>query len=389
MKILLDIETFILPLQQKFKQATSRNLIDTLRESVVKSNNMPKNSQSAGKIVRVTPQAAIAGGEVFIECENVPVQPGSEIRCYFNNVASSLIAASPQRIIAIIPDDELELLNGDTEVRLVCDEQSTKNNYKIKTSHKLADDLHLVANPAVDPDDDRLIVTRSGSRGQQLPVTLFRLSLDGSLEEISGDIMNPTGIAFNMSGEMFVTSRAEGTVYRVNGADESVPFASDMGTATGIAFNQNGEMFVGDRAGTIYKVNAVGETQIFATLEQSIAAYHLAFGRDGALYVTRPNVASFDSIMKIDADGEVSIFYRGLGRPQGLAFDREGNLYVAACLRQRRGIIRITPDGREAELFVAGMNIVGLCFGRNGEMFIATNDSIFSLQLGIYGTLLS
>ncbi len=349
---------------------------------------MPKNSQQTGKIIRVTPQAAIAGGEVFIDCEDIPVRSGSTVNCFFNNVASFISAASSQRVIATVPEDDLGLVAGETEIQLVCDEQRARDNYKIKTARKLADDLHLVANPAFDPDDERLIVTRSGSRGQQLPVTLFRLSLDGSLEEISGDVMNPTGIALNKSGEMFVTSRAEGTVYRVNRADEAVPFASEMGTATGIAFNRRDEMFVGDRAGTIYKVDAVGETKVFATLEQSIAAYHLAFGPEGALYVTRPNVASFDSIMKIDEDGEVSTFYRGLGRPQGLAFDRDGNLYVAACLRQRRGIIRITPDGK-AELFVAGMNIVGLCFGKNGEMLIATNNSIFSLQLGIYGTLLS
>lgn len=349
---------------------------------------MPKNSQPAGRVIRVTPQAAIAGGEVFIECEKLPVRPGSEIRCYFNNVSSSIAAASSRRVIATVPDDVLESVGGETEVRLVCDERLTIENYRIKTSHKIADDLHLVANPAVDPDDDRLIVTRSGSRGQQLPITLFRLSADGELEEISGDVMNPTGIAFNQSGEMFVTSRAEGTVYRINRADDTTPFASDLGTATGMAFNKLGEMFVGDRAGTIYKINHIGEAEVFATLEQSIAAYHLAFGVDDALYVTRPNVASFDSIMKIDPDGEVSTFYRGLGRPQGLAFDRDGNLYVAACLRQRRGIVRITPDGETAELFVAGMNIVGLCFGRNGEMFIATNQAVFSLQLGIYGTLL-
>jgi sugar lactone lactonase YvrE len=91
--------------------------------------------------------------------------------------------------------------------------------------------------------------------------------------------------------------------------------------------------------------------------------------------------------MRVDEYGEVSTFYRGLGRPQGLAFDREGNLYVAASLRQRRGIVRISPDGKDAEMFVAGMNIVGLCFGSNGEMFIATNEAIFSLPLGIYGTL--
>jgi len=32
--------------------------------------------------------------------------------------------------------------------------------------------------------------------------------------------------------------------------------------------------------------------------------------------------------------------------------------------------------------------MVGLCFTRNGEMVVATSDAVFSLNLGIYGTLL-
>lgn len=342
-------------------------------------------TKQAGTILRVTPPNAIAGGEVIIECRDFPVERGSGVRCYFNDGTAEIIGASSQRVLAIVP--EREQVGGETQVKLFCDERYSNTYRKVIIGEKLRDNLHIVANPAFDPDDESLIVTRSGSRGQQLPVTLYRLYLNGALEEISGDVMNPTGIAFNPSGQLFVTSRAEGTVYRITKDNEAIPFASDLGIATGLAFDRRGNMYVGDRAGTIYKINSIGESEVFAKLEQSIAAYHLAFGADGILYVTRPNVASFDSVMRIDEDGEVSTFYRGLGRPQGLAFDRNGNLYVAACLRQRRGIIRIAPDGTDAEVFVAGMNLVGLCFGANGEMFIAANDAIYSLPLGIYGIL--
>src|SRR5581483_1622003 len=51
-----------------------------------------------------------------------------------------------------------------------------------------------------------------------------------------------------------------------------------------------------------------------------------------ATCLTGPTTSSFDSIYKIDPQGTVSTFYRGLGRPQGLAFDNHGNLYVAASL---------------------------------------------------------
>ena len=104
--------------------------------------------------------------------------------------------------------------------------------------------------------------------------------------------------------------------------------------------------------------------------------------------MTGPTVSSFDAITRINEDGEPTEFYRGLGRPQGLAFDREGNLYVAASLRGRRGIVRISPDAARAEIVVAGMNLVGLAFSAKGEMVLATNEAVYSLPLGIYGTLI-
>ncbi|MCU0240451.1 MAG: hypothetical protein MUC29_13510 [Pyrinomonadaceae bacterium] len=247
--------------------------------------------------------------------------------------------------------------------------------------------MHIVANPAVDPKNGAIILTRSGGRGQKLPVTLFRLESDGYLQEMPADVLNPTGIAFSNGGNLFVTNRADGEVYRINFDEEVVPFASELGIATGIAFDKNSSMFIGDRSGTIHKVSKVGEVESFARLEPSVAAYHIAFGTDGKLYVSAPQLASFESVWQIDEFGEVRIFYRGLGRPQGIAFDTNGNMYIAACLRGKRGIVRITPD-REAELIVAGMNVVGLCFTKQGEMIVATNEEVFSLPMNIYGTLL-
>jgi len=99
-------------------------------------------------------------------------------------------------------------------------------------------------------------------------------------------------------------------------------------------------------------------------------------------------MTSFDSIWRISPDGDINMFFRGLGRPQGLAFDRDGNLYVAATLRGRRGIIRISPNGTEAKVVVAGVNLVGLAFSSEGEMAVVSIDSVYSLPVQIKGTLL-
>ena len=334
--------------------------------------------------MRVDPAASLPGGEVVIECADYDT---SDLRaCYplFGAVIAQAVGLSSRRALAIVPDAGL---GGETEVLLSSQgEVSEPSRFIVGT--KLVEDLHPVANPAFDPDDGALFVTRSGSRGQQMPVSIFRINASGELDAFSGDVTNPTGIAFDPSGQMFVSSRLDGTVYRMSSFGEPVAFAKNLGVATGLAFDREGRLYVGDRTGTIYRVNGIGEERPFAQLEPSVSAYHLAFGPDDALYVTGPTVSSFDCIMRVDEQGEASVFYRGLGRPQGLAFDREGNLYVAASLKGRRGIVKITPDGGEAEMAVAGMNVIGLAFSATGDMVVATNEAVYSLPLGIYGTLL-
>jgi sugar lactone lactonase YvrE len=338
----------------------------------------------AGRIISVNPPYAIPGGEVSIECENFQIDNYDEYRCFFDGQRARIVAASSTRVLVIVPETF-----DTTDVEIYLESGGDRSEpFNIKVGKKIADDLHIVANPAVDPNNDQLILTRSGSRGQKLPVTLFRLEADGFLTEIGADILNPTGIAFDRDGDLFVTNRADGEVCRITAGDEAVPFASELGIATGIAFDGEGRMYVGDRSGTIYRIEGFGRAESFAILEPSVSAYHLAFGTDGRLYVTAPKLSGFDAVYAIDRDGYEQIYCRGFGRPQGLAFDRDGNLYCAACFEGRHGIVRISPNGEKSEMFVAGMNVVGLCFTRKGEMIVATNEEVYSLPVGIYGVLL-
>jgi sugar lactone lactonase YvrE len=331
------------------------------------------------KILRIDPVMAIPGGEIAIDCEGFDTSDPTLCTVWFGTQRAPIVALSPKRVLAIVPEMRE---NGPVSVSL--ESRGHKSEpASVLVAKRLAEELHPVANPAFDPDDGSLFVTRSGSRGEQLPVTLFRIDVSGDVNEFSGDITNPTGIAFDSSGQMFVSSRMDGNIYRITPFKEAVPFATNLGVATGIAFDHSDTMFVGDRTGTIYKVNSIGEETAWAQLEPSVSAYHLAFGPDEALYVTGPTVASFDSVMRINANGEVGVFYKGLGRPQGLALDKSGNLYVAASLRGRRGIVRISPDGKNAAMLVAGINLVGLAFNSTGVMAVASTDSIYSLQFEV------
>ena len=59
-----------------------------------------------------------------------------------------------------------------------------------------------------------------------------------------------------------------------------------------------GNLYVGDRSGTIFKIGRDRQIFVFAMLEPSVAAYHLAFGNDGNLYVTGPTTSSFDAVYR-------------------------------------------------------------------------------------------
>ncbi len=244
---------------------------------------------------------------------------------------------------------------------------------------QIADSLYPVANPAIDSFGN-IFVTFSGSRGQKTPVSVYKIDLNYTPKPFVTDIMNATGLAFDRDGMLYVSSRYEGNVYQVTPAGTASVYVEGMGVATGIAFDADENLYVGDRSGTIFKISRSRQIYVFATLEPSIAAYHLTMGLDGQLYVTGPTTSSFDSIYRIAPTGEVEIFYRGLGRPQGMAVDAEGRLYVAASLGGRRGVVRI-DERRAPELFLSGPGHCG-----PGVFSIAGPDGLRPIMLCIAWT---
>jgi sugar lactone lactonase YvrE len=250
-------------------------------------------------------------------------------------------------------------------------------------AHELSNGLHPVTSPAVSRSG-MVYATISGPRGKQTPVSVVRVSPDGRGTPFVTGILNATGLAFSPDGDLFVTSRAEGTVYRVDGAGESTLYAEGMGVATGAAFDAHGNLFVGDRSGTIFKIDPQRKIFVYATLEPSVSAYHLAVDSTGTLFVTGPTLCSNDTIWAIDTHGESRPWFRGLGRPQGLALSKEGDVYLAACLHGRKGLVRVTPKG-EASLVVSGNNIVGVAFSPLGTTILTTGEAVYDVDLGVEG----
>jgi sugar lactone lactonase YvrE len=336
-----------------------------------------KNADGNPRIEAIEPPAALPGGEVRIIGKSLKAPNLSRPEVVFSGVRGSIVVSSEEFVIARVP---YGAHSGQVTVQT---NGHQSNGREIKVAQPIAENLHPVSNPALDGEGN-IYVTFSGGRGQKVPVSVYKIDTNYNVRPFLSDLMNATGIAFDQDGQMYVSSRYEGAVYRVAPNGTMTTYAEGMGIATGIAFDHQQNLYVGDRTGTIWRIAKDRQMFVFATLEPSVAAYHLAFSPDGSLYVTGPTTSSFDAVTTIDPHGTVSIFYRGLGRPQGLAFDAQGNLYVAASLAGKRGIVKITPD-RKASLVVAGHNIIGLAFTRTGGAVLATTTAVFHLTWGLQG----
>jgi sugar lactone lactonase YvrE len=176
-----------------------------------------------------------------------------------------------------------------------------------------------------------------------------------------------------------VSSRFEGNVYRLAADGTAEPFATDLGVACGLTFDADGTLYVGDRSGTIFKVDRKGHARTFASLPASVAAFHLAVGPDRTLYVTAPTLSSYDAIYRIDRDGTVNSAHTGFGRPQGLAFDASGTLFVVDALAGNSGLFRVGKSG-PPELVLAGPGLVGVAFGPHGGLVVCSNDTAYRLS---------
>ncbi len=334
-----------------------------------------KSADPKPLISQVSPPAAIAGGELQIRGKGFV--KNDRPRVTIGDVSAPIIIGSDSFVIARVPEGatagELVIENG---------EQSSES-WACDIGVPIADSLHPVSSPAIDSFGN-IYTTFSGSRGQKVPVAVYKVDLNFTMKPFINDLMNATGLAFDSQGMLYISSRYDGIVYQVTPNGSMSTFVEGMGVATGIAFDSKGNLYVGDRSGTIFKISPNRQIFVFTTLEPSIAAYHLAFGPDDVLYVAGPTTSSFDAVYRVSQDGEVDTFYRGLGRPQGLAFDDQGRLYVAASLSGRKGIVRIYPDKR-ADLFASGPGIVGLAFSPSRAMVIATTNALYRVDVGIRG----
>lgn len=331
------------------------------------------SSATRPRLASIQPLWAVQGGRLTIEgtdlVSHADVVPDVRLGVH----PAQVVAASSRTVTVIVP---AEADGGHTPVRF---EGALGETAIVEIGERTATGLHQVDSPAIDREG-RVYLTYSGARGEQSPVSLFRIGRDGFRAPFLSGITNATSMAFSPDGQLHVSSRFEGVVYRVNDDGTYETVVSDLGVACGLAFSPDGTLYVGDRSGTVFRVSTSGRAIPFATLPASVAAFHLAWGPDDGLYVTSPTLSSRDSVYRLDHTGKVDTICSSFGRPQGLAFDAQGHLYVVEALAGVSGIYRVDQDGATSRV-LAARALVGLAFDPVGGLVVVSNDSAYRLDL--------
>ncbi len=116
--------------------------------------------KKAGKINSISPEFAVPGGELTIECSGFQLNSERDFACYIGGEKCRIVGASAERVLAIVPERSAA---EPTLLQLVSGGESGEP-VELILGRKLVGDMHMVGNPAIDPTDDSIILTRSGSR---------------------------------------------------------------------------------------------------------------------------------------------------------------------------------------------------------------------------------
>ena len=189
----------------------------------------------------------------------------------------------------------------------------------------------------------------------------------GGVESYFAGVTAPFGLAFDRSGNLFVSEADASTnsIIKVTPSGVQSTFASGLDGPNGLAFDSSGNLFEADASsGTIYKFTPSGVQSTFASgLDEPNG---LAFDSSGDLFVTDSNAGD---IYKFTPSGVRSTFASGLGDPIGLAFNSSGILFEADHLSSR--IYEFTPSGSQSTFAIAPWNPVDLAFDSSGNLFVS------------------
>lgn len=174
---------------------------------------------------------------------------------------------------------------------------------------------------------------------------------------------NNYALAFDNGGILYVADIGNGSISKATSSGSLSTFVSGLNSPSSIAFDNTGNLYV-TNGNFISKVTSSGAISTFVSGLNSPPS--LAFNT-GNLYVINGN-----SISKVTSSGAVSTFVSGLKSPSSLAFDNAGNLYVANWSNNGYGNISKVSSGGSVSTFVnSGVNYsTALAIDNVGNLYV-------------------
>jgi sugar lactone lactonase YvrE len=132
--------------------------------------------------------------------------------------------------------------------------------------------------------------------------SIYEIMPGGAKSTFASGLNQPTGLAFDSTGDLFVTATGSNSVYEITSGGAKSLYASGFYDPQGLAFNSNDDLFIADLSTeTITLLPPGGSQTTFATVYDPC---ELAFDTAGNLFV-----GELDGyIVKITPAGAVSNF---------------------------------------------------------------------------------
>jgi hypothetical protein len=201
-------------------------------------------------------------------------------------------------------------------------------------------------------------------------------------------LAGPETMVFDSSGNLFVSNGSAKTIKKVTPSGVKTTFVSGV-DVVGMAFDAFGNLFVSQRSndtdaseGVILEFAPDGSSKVFAS--NLTKPQGLAFDSLGNLYVADP---VHDAILKISPGGKQTTFASKISKPHRLAFDPFGNLYVTDIAAN--SIFSISPSGVVTEIedfgtdSASGGTINDLAFDSLGNLFVTFGDTVIEFPGGV------
>jgi sugar lactone lactonase YvrE len=274
---------------------------------------------------------------------------------------------------------------GDTGEENASDAQEGGQDAESDTSEGASDTATDAATDGGEPDGDEPDGDEPDGGGGADPGCWTDLAVGDKAIFLDGFTGGTEGIAFGPGGKLYVSARADGTVWAVDADGNKSPWVK-VPTALGLAPSADGGMWVAsigesnapaDIDGAVYWVSAEGEAELVA---DGIASPNFVLElEDGSALVSD----DFDTrIWRVTRGGEVSVAVEGIASPNGMGLTPERDALVVASTFSAKGEVTRIPlvgglPSAEGWVELAQLGAAstpdGLAIGADGSIYVAAN----------------